>query len=278
MSQYLIIRALEASEINLHDELNSTRVRLEKLKQEVTNSDQVTEELMKRMEAESENASLARDRAEEATRQREQVERQQDKVQEGYEKSLKRCEELEEEVASMQSTVLTLGSDLAKAQKDCVELETALEEAQGGLVLAQEVETLRTQLTDVRKKLARRDIEEDVSRLTPAVMLEREKSSKIVYDRIIDDLRDQLAKMSSNYQVSQERLKEAGLRLLRVEELEADVQIYKENSVKYSQESMRYVLTVLFCTKIFETIVSIIHIILILLCLPVPWKVPKRKE
>jgi chromosome segregation ATPase len=232
------VRILESSEIALKDELQSTKVRLEKLKQEVASTDQVNEELMRRMDAEAENAALARDRAEAAFRQKEQLEQQLERVQEAHEKSLKRCEGLEEASASVNSTVLTLQSDLAAAREECSDLETALEEAAGKQVLAQEVETLRSQLTDVRKKLAKRDIEEDVERLTPASLLEREKSNRRVYEKLIDDLRGQLERSTQGFHESQQRLTEAGLKLLRVEELEEQVQIYRENSVKYSHESM----------------------------------------
>lgn len=91
---YCIFRVLEANEITLNDELQTTKVRLEKLKLEIANTDQVNEELMKRMDAESENAKLAQDRAESAIQHKEQLEQQLDKLQEAYEKSLKRCEVL----------------------------------------------------------------------------------------------------------------------------------------------------------------------------------------
>ena len=119
-----------------------------------------------------------------------------------------------------------------------VGLETALEEAAGKQVLAQEVETLRAQLTDMRRKLAKRDIEDDVERMTPASMLEREKNNRKVYENLIDDLRGQLDKVTSSYHDCKQKLTEAELKLLRVEELEEQIQIYKENSVKYSQESL----------------------------------------
>jgi chromosome segregation ATPase len=232
------IRILESNEITIKDELQSTKVRLEKLKLEVVNTDQVNEELMKRMDAESENATLARERAEVAIRQKEQLEQQLEKLQDAYEKSLKRCEVMEESEANLNSSMLTLQSELAQTREECSDLETALEEAAGMQVLAQEVETLRAQLTDVRKKLAKRDIEEDVDRLTPATMLEREKNNRKVYEKLIDDLRGQLDKMTVSYHDSKQKLTDAGLRLLRVEELEEQIQIYKENSVKYSHESM----------------------------------------
>ena len=94
-------RILEANEITIKDELQSTKVRLEKLKLEVVNTDQVNEEIMKRMDAESENALIARERAEAAIQHKEQVEQQLDKVQDAYENALKRCEALEESEANL---------------------------------------------------------------------------------------------------------------------------------------------------------------------------------
>jgi chromosome segregation ATPase len=234
-----LYRILETNEITLKDELQSTQVRCEKLKLEVASTDQVNEEVMRRMDAESESASLARDRAEAAIRQKDQVEVQLEKLQECYEKTLKRCGEVEEQDASNQSAMLTLQSDLSQSKDECADLETALEELAGMQVLAQEVETLRAQLTEVRKKLAKRDIEDDVDRVTPATMLEREKNNRKVYEKLIDDLRVQLDKMTLSYHDGKQKLHDAGLKLLRVEELQEQVEIYKENSVKYSQESMR---------------------------------------
>jgi chromosome segregation ATPase len=229
----------EATEITLSDELQSTKVRLEKLKQEVVSTDQVNAELMKRMDAESESASLAMERAEVAIRQKEQLEQQLDRVQGSYENALKRCEVMAEAEASLNSTLLTVRSELAQKSEECADLETALEEAAGKQVLAQEVETLRAQLTEVRRKLAKRDIEQDAGdRLTPASLQEREKNNRRVYEKLIDDLRAQLDKMTLNYHDSKQKCAEAGLKLLRVEELEEQIQIYKENSVKYSHESM----------------------------------------
>lgn len=62
------------------------------MKLEIANTDEVNEELMKRMDAESENATLARERAETALVHKAQLEQQNEKLQEAYEKTLKRCE------------------------------------------------------------------------------------------------------------------------------------------------------------------------------------------
>ena len=46
---------------------------------------------------------------------------------------------LEESEANLNSAILTLQSELAKSKDECADLETALEEAAGMQVLAQEV-------------------------------------------------------------------------------------------------------------------------------------------
>ena len=93
-------------------------------------------------------------------------------------------------------------------------------------------------MSEVRRKLAKRDIEEESHSLTPASVLEREKNNRRVYENLIDDLRAQLDRATHSLTHTKQKLSEATVRLLRVEELEEQVQIYKENSVKYSHESM----------------------------------------
>jgi chromosome segregation ATPase len=228
----------EASEVALRDELHATTARVQKLKQEVASSDAANEELTRRMEAECDTASVAHSRVEAAIREKEHVEQQLKRVSESHAHSLTRCEELEESEASLKSSILTLQSELAQSREECSDLTTALEEAAGHQTLAHEVTTLRAQLSEVRRKLAKRDIEEESHSLTPASVLEREKNNRRVYENLIDDLRAQLDRATHSLTHTKQKLSEATVRLLRVEELEEQVQIYKENSVKYSHESM----------------------------------------
>ncbi|CAE7832667.1 unnamed protein product, partial [Symbiodinium microadriaticum] len=81
------------------------------------------------------------------------------------------------------------------------------------------------------------DLDAEVDRISPAAAMERERTSRRVYEAIIEDLRTQLDTTTTNLHEVNQRLSDAKSRLLRMDELQEEVELYKETAKKVAIES-----------------------------------------
>lgn len=192
-------------------------------------------ELVKRIEAETEASDIASRRAEAAVRTKAQLQEQIEELKEAHEKVLSECHSYAEQISALQMAESTLKEDLSKAQEKVFEQETALASAAAAQGLVSEVESLRTQLHDVRKKLLRRDMD-DAAAVSET---EREMNSKKVYEGIIEDLRLQLERSTSAHHEALQRLSDAMEQNNRYHQLEDELNMYKETTFMVTAESKR---------------------------------------
>lgn len=223
--QRLEIAALSSQITKLHNELKDYNL--------------MQIELTRKADAEAESANISREKAIEANRSKQSLESQVASLKDAHESALRRCEELEEEEVRLNSRIITLQGDLGMLNEKLRAKESALSEAADQRGLAAEVETLRSQLSEMRKKLLKKDLDHDLDQISPALAMERERSSRRVYETIIEDLRNQLDSTTTALHEANQRLSDARSRLLRMDELEEEVELYKETAKKVAIESNR---------------------------------------
>ena len=234
-------RTMQLNEQKQRLEISSLASQVTKLHAELRDHQQMQIELTRKADAEAESASLSKERASEAIRCKQHLEEQVHHLKQAHEKALQRCEILEEEGVELNSKLLTLQGELSDRQEQLRCKENELADAMGQIEVAAEVETLRGQLSDMRKKLLRKDLEMESLHVSPAAAIEKERNSRRVYEAIIEDLRKELDVTTTNLHEANQRLGQAKARLLRMDELEEEVQLYKEAAKRVAIESHKYV-------------------------------------
>jgi chromosome segregation ATPase len=230
---------MEVSEQSLKLEIATLSSLSSKLKSELNDYTLFHEELTKKAEAESEMSAIARKQAADALRMRESLEDQIQALRSAHDSSLKRCDEMEEATVHLNGKILTLQSELATATERLREKESQLADSESQKAVAEEVESLRKQLSEMRRRLLKKDLDEETALISPATSLERDRAGRRVYENIIEDLREQLDRSSAAYHEALRKLNDANTKLLRVQELEDEVQLYKETAKKVAIESHR---------------------------------------
>jgi chromosome segregation ATPase len=209
------------------------------LSTELDNTMKIQSELMKRLEAEVEATKIARSQLENSVKTISFQDVQINDLREAHERALQRCGTLEDEVNTLRKNAIATANELAIASELAQQRDTALAEAAGKHVLMAEVESLRNQLADVRRKMIKKDIDEDLEKLSPLAVMEREKSNRKMYEGIIEELRIQLDKANLEVHDKTQRLSESLSKLSRIEELEEELLIYKEAAKTATAESNR---------------------------------------
>ena len=185
----------------------------------------IHQELTHRIEAEMETSNISKSIANEVLKSKESYEKQIDILKLSHENCIKRNEELEERMAQMNSKNLTLQSELGEANKKFLENESLLHELEGYKTVASEVHSLRQQLLEIRKKMTQSNIQDEINSVLNVTdgaksVLDRERGNQRVYESIIEDLRNQLDRMSNLYEECQRKLGDANTKLIRLEEIQ----------------------------------------------------------
>ncbi len=117
------------------------------------------------------------------------------------------------------------------------EYEHMKEEVKSMQSLTLEIETLRSQLNHMRKRLIQRDLEEEAGVMTPQAIIEREQQGRQVYEGIIQDLRLEIDRLNVKYHELLRKYDEMMIKAGRVEQLEEEVEMYKEMIKNLTTES-----------------------------------------
>lgn len=118
-----------------------------------------------------------------------------------------------------------------------------------------EIDSLRTQLNQLRRQMIKRDMEEQAGVLPPKVIIDREQAGRAVssqpkilvlypfltiqqmYEGIIQDLRNELDRSAARYEELRRQFDVVNHRASTVDQLTQDLAIYKELAALNSQES-----------------------------------------
>lgn len=147
---------------------------------EVRDLEAAQSELQKRLVAEGEASESARIRAEVAGRGREFVDAQIDELKVAYNKSVDLNRQMEAELTTAKSAVNTHLTELASAREHNRQLEEQLAHMETSQSMAMEIECLRAQLSEMRRQLVKRDMDDESASISPKYALDREQNSRIV--------------------------------------------------------------------------------------------------
>jgi chromosome segregation ATPase len=197
------------------------------------------EELSARVRAEAEMASTEQQRADACARAKEYLEKQVHELRQAHSGLADANHRLEQLLSEATAEISSLNSELIKSSEREAEKDIALEAAQQSQSMASEVEFLRAQLGEVRKQLIRRGIEEEASVLTPKTLMERENHSRQVYEGIILELRTDLDRANNKYHEVARRLEESKTLAIKFQQLEEEVQMYRDTARAAAVESQR---------------------------------------
>ena len=200
----------------------------------------VQEELSSRIRAETEVLEHARSQADVAARGREFVDAQVKDLKLHYETCAEQNRVLEEEMTTSKLQATHLQSEIIQARDRITQLEGLLQKQEGDRNLNMEIEYLRGQLNDMRKRLIKKDMQDAEAggtNISSKAILEREQSNRAVYEGIIADLRSELEKLTVDYHDSQSKYEGALKKCSRVDQMEEEVKIYKECLTSSSMES-----------------------------------------
>lgn len=162
-------------------DLEELKLECDRLRRDNSNLESTREELIKRVKAEKEASEIAQSRAETAHRGRQFLEQQIEELRLANMDALNKEAQLEEELNSFRGQVSGLQTELVVLRERSTQLDAALEQASGAQAMVAEVDSLRAQLTEMRKQLLKKDVEDDaVATVAPRLVLEREHQSRQV--------------------------------------------------------------------------------------------------
>lgn len=218
--------ALQNNEQKYKMEISQLVGMTNKYKQEIADYELIHMELNQRIEAEMETTQISQSLAHDAMKSKESYEKQIDILKSSYDESLKRYEELEESCNELRSQNLTLHSELSAAREEISDKEILLKESEEYKIVASEVHQLRAQLLEIRKKIIYNNYTEEMTNAISTSAAaggnggEGSQGSRRVYESIIEDLRNQLEKITNSYDESQRKISEMRTRVMKLEELE----------------------------------------------------------
>eukprot|EP01038_Epipyxis_sp_PR26KG_P006650 gene6650-9129_t len=201
------------------------------------------DELLSRIEVEIETTKSAQSHAEAATRGKDFAEKQLSQLRETHQDAIQRAHKSEELCNESKSKISNLTSELNLAYDRIAELEDLTKGLQGMQSMMSEIDSLRNQLNEMKKQLIKRDLEDEAGNSAPRMILERENSGRQVYEGIIMELRSEIDKISNKYFETNRKLEESLRKATRVDQLEEEVQMYKEMAKNVTEESQNFALS-----------------------------------
>lgn len=196
-----------------------------------------------RMDAEIDAKLAAQEKADAAVKNRLFLENQMTAMRTSYEDALNSSAQLEREVAEHKQTISDLQEQILHLREKETQLEKLQQQVTNQQAVSLELETLRTQLQVMRKKLVKKDLEEEAQVVAPRALLEREQQGRLVYEGIIADLRKEVDRVTALYHDAVRRCDDLTLQASRVEALQEEIELYKETARAISQESQTMALT-----------------------------------
>jgi len=186
------------------------------------------QELQKRLAAETEVAEASKLRADYAIKARQSYEDQVDELRLAHESVLDARNRIEAQLIEAGKANEGMRAELMASKDRNVELESRLVESDGAQKLSLEVEFLRSQLSELRKQQAKREVDEEAGSLAPKAILERETHSRKMYEGIIVEIRAELERSNTALATTTLKLEEASRRAGLCEQLEEQVRVYKD--------------------------------------------------
>jgi chromosome segregation ATPase len=218
------------------DALEEATARIKELEEENKDILDVQKELTLQIGVHTAALAAERTRSEDARVNRQYLDAHVNELRDAHSSALQQCASTESELAAANTKISALMVELTTRREQAQQVEAAQQEAEHAHTLSVEVETLRGELTNVRKQLVRRDVEDeanaassgDGSGLSSKAMSERETNSRKVYEGIIEDLRSSLDKALTEQYALVNQLELARRKGGRVEQLEEEVAMYRD--------------------------------------------------
>jgi hypothetical protein len=221
-------------------QLHSMRTQL---LEEISNLQVAHDDTVSRLDAEIDAKLAAQEKAEAAVKNRVFLESQMSTMRSAYEDALSASADLEREIATQKQMIADLQEQMIQLRDKEAQLETLQRQVTNQQAVSLELETLRTQLQVMRKKLVKKDLEEEAQVVAPRALLEREQQGRLVYEGIIADLRKEVDRVTSLYHDSVRRCDDLTLQASRADALQEEIELYKETAKAISQESQTMALT-----------------------------------
>lgn len=202
------------------------------------------DDMISTIEAETCAREAALSKAETAVKNRSFLDNQLNDLKKLYESALEKNVMLEEENSLTKIKINALQEEVFSLQESIRNFElNQNSEISSSQAMTSEIETLRLQLQNMRKRLVQRDLEDEAGSLSPQAILDRELQGRQVYEGIISDLRAELDKLNVKYHQLVQKHDDLLLQSGRVEQLEAEVEMYKEMARNITAESQTMALT-----------------------------------
>ena len=224
------LNELKNTEGLLNKQVLSLELEKDKIVQEHRSSEMAFNEMEKRLKAELDANTAASIRADSAIASRNALENQVDELKFAHDAVLETRNRLETDLGAKNKLENSLREELQEAKERVMKLESSLQENEGSQQLSIEVEFLRAQLTDLRRQLTKREVEDEASHITPSTFVEREEQNRRMYEGIISDLRGEVERVAAAHQNTLTKLEEASRKAALCDQLEEQVQIYKESA------------------------------------------------
>lgn len=227
-----VVSRLESETSNLRDLLAKSQHDVEILE---TSRD----ELIKHLKAEKDTSEAAQVKADVANRGKLYLERQINDLEAAHSSSLQREKQLENDLSQARKTIFENDNEIMKLKDRVQQLEGLEETARQSRQMEIELESLRTQLVEVRRQMVKRDVDEDATVLAPRAIFEREQQSRQVYESIIIELRGEIERLGARNRDYQDRLEQMSLITAKNQQLEMEVSMYKEAATMATIENQK---------------------------------------
>lgn len=199
--------------------------------------DRNNDELNSQLKSEVETRLSLQEKADLAVQNRTFVDDQLQQLRQLYEEMKQNQMSLQDSESTWKRKCSIQEEEISGLKDKVGDFERMQEEMKNVQVMVIEIENLRSQLNHMRKKLIQRDLEEEAGVMTPQAIIDREQSGRQVYEGIIQDLRAEIDKMNMKYHDLLRKYDEAMIRAGRVDQLEEEVEMYKEMAKNLTAES-----------------------------------------
>ena len=195
------------------------------------------ENITARLQAETTTIALLQKKVETSERSSTLFEQQLLHLQGIYGESKDTCHRLSIQLAASEASVSKLRSELSRCKDQVLELESSLHEASETHSLAKQLDSIHSQFTDMKKHMIQRDLDDESGVNFQRSHFEREMQGRLVYEKIINGLRSEIDDSSSKLQDAGFQLEKALERCLRLEQLESEIDVYKDAAKRAVEET-----------------------------------------
>lgn len=193
--------------------------------------------LTARLQAETKTIASLQKKVENSERSSTLLDQQLLHLQGIYGESKDTCHRLSIQLAASEASASKFRSELSRSKDQVLELESSLHAASETHMLAKQLDSIHSQFSDMRKHMIQRDLDDESGVNAQRSHFEREMQGRLVYEKIINGLRSDIDDSSSKLQEAGFQLEKALDRCLRLEQLESEIDVYKDAAKRAVEET-----------------------------------------